>query len=79
MKEIQELNRGVLRGNEVAGFTLGPLSDLMPKNITLCPFNYHVFMNLAQDLAEKVYGLKFDGPKKDKVGQGKGFYLVCAY
>ena len=74
------LNRGVLRGNEVAGFTLGPLSDLMPKNITLCPSNHYIIMNLAQDLADKVYnGDNRPSCKKDKVGQGKGFYLVCAY
>ena len=31
--------------------------------------------SLRGDLTEKVYG----GVKKDKVGQGKGSCLVCAY
>ena len=60
MKGLEEPNKGALRGNEVASFTLGPLSDLMPKHITLCPSNYHVIiLNVAQLLTEMVYGGTF--------------------
>ena len=37
MKQVQELDKGDLSGNKVASFTLGPLSDLLPKHITICP------------------------------------------
>ena len=59
MKGLTELNKGVLRGNEVASFTLRPLSALLPKHITVCPSNYHVILNSAQHLTEMVYGGTF--------------------